>query len=344
MELVLGQSSAWEDFVASVSNRCWYRDPGTPGRVLKSYRYAVRELEETKKRLAYPINKRDGNPLSVRTIKTLQSQERRLTKDIAAHKKLIKHLAKHNLLPIHPLITDKDRRQFVFSLQAMIELPEFGKAVFYANRLLSLRHDDIIPATNKDTDLRYSILPGCINDQSEHRSRESLYNALVDTLQSLTTRIEKGREYLIHGGTPWDAERAIRWAAQVREDEDKRRAGRAASESQTQYPRSTIVGEVRALRASLEELAEKMAGSRETRTINSQAAAVMVQTEKSQKHLKAKKIFSLVNPAGTKEMTAVKNGDRRSKPASTYNILSDLGNEFMNHHRKGNGNQDQPSA
>lgn len=192
----------WDDFVRGNSMRYGGMEQ-TPEGIMESYHGTNKRLMEVRERLTNPINLKRGGPLQPSSIRQFERQEKELIQRAGAYRKLIKRLVKYNLLPTSKLIAGKHRAHFVFSLATMIELPEFGRAVYYANRLLGSRYDDIIPSTNEGYAQCLRTCPGRSRNEKEERSRESMYDALVESLNAILERIKKERQRLLFSGDPW---------------------------------------------------------------------------------------------------------------------------------------------
>lgn len=193
----------WDEFVRRVSHG-W--NPSTPEGVMKSYQRTVKMLDETRERIKNPVSRRGGRPLSPATIRSLEREEKVLSRQVTGYRKLIKQLVKYNMLPTSKLISGEDRRQFVFSLGTMIELPELGKAAFYANKLISSVYD---PCATPSTDEDYSKqqekygMRGYVLGTKELRSRESMCNALIDSLNEAILHVKKERQRFLTAGKIW---------------------------------------------------------------------------------------------------------------------------------------------
>lgn len=198
--------TTWDDFVRGASMRYGGMSQ-TPEGVVEYCREANKRLKTVRERLKNPINLKDGGQLKQSSVLQLKNQEKDLTQQAEAYRKLIKELVKHNLLPTSKLISGADRKNFIFSLQTMIELPEFGKAVYYANRLMGSRYDSVIPSTNNGYAQRLKS-PGRNRDKQEERSRESMYDALLNSLNEVIQKIQTDRQRLLYSGTPWKSNEA----------------------------------------------------------------------------------------------------------------------------------------
>jgi len=197
----------WDDFVRGASMRYGGLEQSPEG-VVESCRGINRRLRRVRDRLKNPVNLKGGGQLKQSSILQLKNQEKDLTQQADAYRKLIKQLVKYNLLPTSKLILGADRKNFIFSVQTMIELPEFGKAVYYANRLMGSRYDDTVPSTNSGY-VQWLKLPYRIQrDKHEERSRESLYNALLNSLNEVIQKIQTERQRLLYSGTPWKSNEA----------------------------------------------------------------------------------------------------------------------------------------
>jgi len=197
----------WDDFVKGASRRYGGLEQSPEG-VVESLRWINKRLKTVRERLKNPINLKDGGQLKPSSILQLKNQEKELTQQRDAYRKLIKQLVKFNLLPTSKLISGADRKNFIFSLQTMIELPEFGQAVYYANRLMNARYDNVIPATDTGYIQLLKDSPGRLRDKQEERSRESMYNALLNSLNEVFKKIQAERQRLLDSGTPWKSNEA----------------------------------------------------------------------------------------------------------------------------------------
>ncbi len=179
----------------------------TPEGVLEDYKQTLSRLREIREQLKTGTGKR--GPLRPSSIKQIECEERRLLRDREVYKDLIRHMVEYNLLPVSKIISGEDRRQFVFSLRAMLELPEFGRVVYYANRLLEERYHDELPATNQDFFLKHAgdqVPPGyrlLRESELKDHSRESIFNCMVGALRDLAANIERNRDHFLTSGTPW---------------------------------------------------------------------------------------------------------------------------------------------
>jgi hypothetical protein len=195
-------SITWDDFVRGNSMR-YGGLTMTPEGIMESYHDVNKRLATVRERIKNPISLRGGKPLSPSHIRQLEKEEEELIQLADKYRKLIKRLVKYNLLPTSKLISGADRRKFVFSLQTMLELPEFGKAVYYANRLMGARDDSVIPSTNDDYVQCVLSSPGRLLDNWKEQSRESMYDALLDSLNETIQRIKKERQRFLFSGDPW---------------------------------------------------------------------------------------------------------------------------------------------
>ncbi|MFA5323437.1 MAG: hypothetical protein WC373_12260 [Smithella sp.] len=191
-EMMWGEIT-WDDFVRGASMRYGGLSQ-TPEGIMQSYHDTRKKLAIIRERIKNPVNLKGGGILRPSSIKQLCNKERDLVKTEKDYRDLIKKLVKFNLLPTSKLISGSDRRQFVFSLQTMIELPELGQAVYYANRLMGARHDTAIPSTN-DGYVQHLKEPGSC--------RESMYDALLNSLNEVIQKIQTDRQRLLYSGTPW---------------------------------------------------------------------------------------------------------------------------------------------
>jgi hypothetical protein len=193
----------WDDFVERISKG--YNWPAsTPEGVMENYHLINKRLTNLRKRLKNPVNLKGGGPLQPSSIRQFEMQEKKLIQDVYNFRKLIKCLVKYNLLPTNKLISGENGSQFVFSLWTMLELPELGKAVYYANRLMGSRYGHgSTPATNKDYAVRQSLHEGYIPRKNEERSRESMYDALIGSLSEAVQKLKTERQRLLFSGTPW---------------------------------------------------------------------------------------------------------------------------------------------
>ena len=198
------EAREWDEFVRDIS-RGW--NPSTPEGVMKNYHRTLAKLTKIRERIKNPVSRRGGGQLSPATIRSLEREEKVYNREVAAYQKLIKKLVKHNLLPTSKLISGDDRRQFVFSLGVMLELPELGKAVYYANRLISSVYDCCAsPSTDEDYLQRQAELGmwNCVIEQKkELRSRESMCNAIIDSLNEAISHIRKERQRFLTSGKIW---------------------------------------------------------------------------------------------------------------------------------------------
>ena len=148
---------------------------------------------------------RGGGPLSLATIRNLEREEKSLIREVTAYQKFIKKLVKYNLLPTSKLISGEDGRQFVFSLGTMIEFPELGKAVCYANRLIDSTYDGCAtPSTDEDYIKLQAAGKGRTYSKPKEQSRESMCNALIDSLNEAIERIKKERQRFLYSGKVWN--------------------------------------------------------------------------------------------------------------------------------------------
>jgi len=181
----------------------------TPEGILSDYRSTVSDLRAIRNQLKNPIGRRSGTPLKPSTIKQLEGLQRRLIEDREAYKGLIKCLVKYNLLPVNKLISGENRNQFVFSLRTMLELPEFGRAVYYANCLMECRYNNDIP----------SMHFGCIQKYNEYQmrggkspfkedndyNRKKLYDSMIEALEEILQKARKEKQRFLTAGTPWQS-------------------------------------------------------------------------------------------------------------------------------------------
>jgi hypothetical protein len=200
-EVAMWREITWDDFVRGASMRYGGLEQ-TPEGVMKSYHDTNKSLTTVRERLKNPVNLKVGGPLRPSSICQLEREEKELVRTADVYRKLIKRLVKYNLLPTSKLISGANRKEFVFSLQTMIELPELGKAVHYANRLMGLRYDDVIPSTN-DGYVQCLKEPGRRRHELEERSRESMYESLIKSLNETVQKLKTERERLLFSGTPW---------------------------------------------------------------------------------------------------------------------------------------------
>ncbi len=198
-----GGEMLWEDYVEKISHG-WAWPEYTPEKVMETYHHTNKRLANVRERLKNPVSLKGGGPLQPSTIRQLENEEKNLIKEVYNYRKFIKCLVKYNLLPTSKLISGKDRKQFVFSLWTMLELPELGKAIYYANQLMGSRYGHgSTPATNQDYAVRQSLHEGYLPRKHEERSRESMYDALVDSLNATLERLKKERQRLLFSGEPW---------------------------------------------------------------------------------------------------------------------------------------------
>jgi hypothetical protein len=87
-------------------------------------------------------------------------------------------------------------------------LPEFGKAVYYANRLIGARYEYCHTASTNEGYVKWKSLPGTSEKKKEERSRESMYDALIDSLNKTIQKLKKERQRLLFSGTPWEPEKS----------------------------------------------------------------------------------------------------------------------------------------
>jgi len=193
----------WDGFVRDISRGYLYFPSYTPEGAVKNYSHAKERLGDIRSRLKNPVSRNGGGPLKQTTILQMEREEKSLIREIDHYRKFIKKLVKYNLLPTNKLISGKDGAQFIFSLWTMLELPELGKVVYYANRLIDSRYDRFRPATEKDY-IEWNAGPGrCHSGEKEEQSRESMYNALINSLGKTIEHVQKERQRLIFSGTPW---------------------------------------------------------------------------------------------------------------------------------------------
>ncbi|MGV8059805.1 MAG: hypothetical protein AB2L12_17565 [Smithellaceae bacterium] len=195
----------WDSFVENVSRGYNYFPCHTPEGAIANYHLTKKSLENVRNRLKNPVNLNGGGPLKPATIHQMEREEKSLIQQVDHYQKFIKKLVKYNLLPTNKLISGEDRKQFVFSLWTMLELPELGKAVYYANRLIDSRYDLIgTPSTDEDY-IKWKAEPGrrYYNKKKEEQSRESMYGALINSLDKTIEHVQKERQRLIFSGTPW---------------------------------------------------------------------------------------------------------------------------------------------
>lgn len=192
----------WDDFVKRVSNG--YDWPSyTPEGIVNNYHHARKRLMRLEDRLKNPVSLKGGGSLRPTTIRQLEREKKSLIQSVAYYKKFIKTLVKKNMLPTSELISGKDRMQFIFSLWTMLELPEFGKAVYYANRLIGSRYDSFgMPSTNDDY-IKWVSQMRRRERNMEERSRESMYDALIKALNETLARIKSERQRLLFSGKAW---------------------------------------------------------------------------------------------------------------------------------------------
>ncbi|MEI7636151.1 MAG: hypothetical protein WCJ37_02515 [Syntrophus sp. (in: bacteria)] len=191
----------WEECVKMISGG-WRWGVYTSESVMKHYHYANKRLTNLTKRLDNPVSLKGGGPLKPTTIRQLKKEKEKLIQDVAFWKKFIKILVKKNLLPTNKLISGEDRMQFAFSLWTMLELPELGKAVYYANRLTGCRYDHITTATNNGYAQKIAEGVYLRAEKEEERSRESMCDALINSLNEALARIMKERQRLLFSGSP----------------------------------------------------------------------------------------------------------------------------------------------
>lgn len=191
----------WNDYVEQLT-RGWDWPSRTPEGVMKNYHRARKRSEQIRERLKNPVSLKGGGPLQPATIRQLENEEKHLIQEVYCYRKLIKCLVKYNLLPTSKLISGENRMQFVFSLWTMLELPELGRAVYYANRLINCRYDHMTPSTNKEYIQRRSE-PGWSPEKKDEQSREDLYDALVNSLNETVQSIKRERQRFLLSGTPW---------------------------------------------------------------------------------------------------------------------------------------------
>jgi len=191
----------WDNFVRGASMRYGGMSQ-TPEDIMETYHRMNKRLATVRERLKNPVSLKGGGPLQPASIRQIEREEKELIQSADEYRKLIEKLVKYNLLPTSKLISGADRKQFIFSLQTMIELPEFGKAVYYANRLMGSRYDPVIPSTNNDY-VQWLNQPGSrFRSEQEERSRESMCDALVNALNETLARIMRERKRLLFSGTP----------------------------------------------------------------------------------------------------------------------------------------------
>lgn len=184
----------WDDFVKELY-RGWHWPGQTPEGIMKNYHSTIKRLANVRERLKTPVSLKGGGPLRAATVRQFANEEKDLIERIAAYRKLIKCLVKYNLLPTSNLISGEKRTQFVFTLWTMLELPELGKAVYHANRLMASQNDKYIPSTNEDYEKMAQR--SC---RTEDRSRESRYDALMDSLNEVMQHLKKERQRYLFGG------------------------------------------------------------------------------------------------------------------------------------------------
>lgn len=192
----------WDDLVKDLSWG-WGR-AATPEQIVKEYYSAERRLAEVREILKNPIHKRGGQykdkPLAAGTVKCLESEERKLIRELATGKELLKRLAQYNLLPTSKLISGEARMQFVCSLRTMIFAPELGKAIYYLNKLLSDQLRGWYSATNEDEEEKQKDRTYHRYTPDEERSRECLVDNIIESLSEALLRIKGRREKLIYLG------------------------------------------------------------------------------------------------------------------------------------------------
>ena len=193
----------WDDFVRGISSRYDWPCYTAEG-IMESYHHTRKRLVKLEGRFKKtPISTKGGKrPLQPATIRQLEKERESLIQSVASYQKFIKVLVKKNMLPASKLISGEDRKQFIFSLWTMLELPELGKVVFYANRLTRTRYDHSTPSTNDE--YKQQLESWGLRKPGE-RSREEMYDALVDALNETLARIQRERERLIFSGEPWKA-------------------------------------------------------------------------------------------------------------------------------------------
>lgn len=192
----------WDKFVGRISSG-WECSDHTPEGVMENYHSTMNRLENVRERLRNPVSLKGGGPLKPATIRLLEKEKKDRIREVYHYRKLIKCLVKYNLLPTNKLISGKDRKQFVFSLWTMLELPELGKAVYYANRLIDSRYDNWTPSTNRDYAQWASQPSKPSREKKEERSREGMYDALINALNEAMLHIKKERQRLLFSGEPW---------------------------------------------------------------------------------------------------------------------------------------------
>lgn len=194
----MNRNSMMDEFVRDLSHG--YGGCSTPEGILDAYKTTKSNLKRVRLRLKNPVNLNGGSPLKPSTIRQMETEEANLVKQVDHYRKFIKKLFQYNLLPTNKLISGKDRSQFVFSLWTMLELPEFGKAVYYANRLICDRGRTL--PTNEDY-RQWLSHPGLMPRKKEEQSRENMYDALVDSLRLTIEHVQRDRQRLIFSDTQY---------------------------------------------------------------------------------------------------------------------------------------------
>jgi len=191
----------WNDFVKEISNG--YDWPHTPESVMEHYHDITKRLETVRKRLKNPVSLKGGGSLKPATIHQIERDEKELTTRVYYYRKFIKQLVKYNLLPTSKLISGEDRKQFVFSLWTMLELPELGRAIYYANRLIGCQYNHHgTPSTNEDY-VKWKESCHYRYPKREEQSRESMYDALISALNETVQKLKTERQRLLFSGNPW---------------------------------------------------------------------------------------------------------------------------------------------
>jgi hypothetical protein len=188
----------WNDYVEQLS-RGWDWPSHTPEGAMKNYQETIRRLAKVRERLKNPVKRNGDGPLRPATIRLFKNEEKSLIQAADNYRGLIKCLVKYNLLPTNKLISGENRMQFVFTLGTMLELPELGKVVYYANRLMHSRYDSRIPSTDKESIQRP---PAYYRPQKKEESRESMYGALIDSLSETVQKLKLQRQRLLFSGNP----------------------------------------------------------------------------------------------------------------------------------------------
>jgi hypothetical protein len=189
----------WDDYVRQLS-RGWDWPSYTPEGVMKNYHETIQRLAKVRERLKNPVKRNGDGPLRPATIRLFKNEEKELSQRAADYRQLIKCLVKYNLLPTNKLISGENRMQFVFTLGTMLELPELGRAVYYANRLMHSRYDYTVPSTDKEY---LQLPPRWSYPKKKEESRESMYGALIDSLSETVQKLKLQRQRLLFSGSPW---------------------------------------------------------------------------------------------------------------------------------------------